>query len=360
MKKLLITLLLSNFCIILIAQNFTKKNIATTTISNNLNKNKYQSEYNNQKGNGYYAINSLPKGYSKRGNIDYTEYLQNAIDKHSIVILPNFPVLISDKGLNLNSNQVVLFQPQSKLVLKPTAKGYYDMLNITQKSNVKIYYANLEGDRYTHLGKKGQWGFGIAIKSSKNIQIYSPFIENMWGDGIYVGQVNNIPSKDIVISNAFINSSRRNGISVTSANGVNIIDCFISNTYGNSPESGLDIEPNTINDEIKNITIKNLTTFNNKWSGVLMVFELLKSKNIKDISVKIDGHKDDGSQNAISFHGYLNDSKSNNLEGEINLQNVNYKNNKNKYYFYKSNLSRINLITSDPELKTRFNKFKVK
>lgn len=360
MKKFLLLILLSNWYYFLNAQNFTKKNISSNVISNSINKAKYQSDYNNYKNKGYYAINSLPKNYSKKGNVDYTKFLQNAFNNYSVVILPNFPVLINDKGLSLKSNQVLLFQPNSKLILKPTARGYYDMLNIKNISNVKIYYANLEGDRYNHLGKTGQWGFGITIKSSNNIQVYSPIIQNMWGDGIYVGQENNVPSKNVLISNAFINSSRRNGISVTSANGVNINNCFISNTYGNSPESGVDIEPNTINDEIKNINISNLTTFNNKWSGVLLVFELLKSKNIKDISVNIDGHSDNGSQNAISFHGYLNDTKSNNLEGQIKLNNVNYKNNKNKYYFYKTNLSRINLITPDSELKTRFNKYKVR
>ena len=360
MKRLIFTLFLYSVFFSTGAQEFSVKKIPQATICQHLNRENYQVEYNKYRRVAYLAVKSLPKKYTTQGKTDYTMYLQNALDHHDVVLLPNFPIQISDKGLRLNSNQVLLFQPKSKLILKPTAKNNYNMLTVYNINNVKIFYANLEGDRYKHLSKGGQWGFGIGVKSAKDIQIFSPYLKHMWGDGIYIGQLNNTPSNRIVIKNAVIDDVRRNGISITSANVVDVIDSYIANTNGNSPESGLDIEPNSIHDDVKNINIKNLTTYNNKWSGILLVFELFKSKQAKEISINIDGHFDNGSHNGISFHGYKNDKLSKNLRGQITLDNVQYQNNQDKYFFYKTNLSKLNLYTSDQNLRSKFNNLKIK
>ncbi|PRD46805.1 right-handed parallel beta-helix repeat-containing protein [Sphingobacterium haloxyli] len=358
MKRLVILFVLNIAFLFVNAQHFTVKNVPLSTINKHLNKMKYEREYNRYKRAAYPAVKYLPNNYNRSGKADYTMNLQRALDRHQVVLLPNCPVQISDKGLRLKSNQVLLFQPESKLILKPTARGYYDMLQVADVTNVKIFYANLEGDRYGHLGKRGQWGFGISIKSSSNIQLYSPYLKYMWGDGIYIGQLNNVPSKNIEIQNAVIDNVRRNGISITSAIGVDVIDTYIANTNGNSPESGLDIEPNSIHDEIKNINIINLTTYNNKWSGILLVFELFKSEQAKEVSINIDGHFDNGSRKGISFHGYKNDRNTGNLIGQIKLNNVQYTNNQERYYFYNTNLSKLDLQTPEQEVKEKFDKMR--
>src|SRR5690606_6028763 len=52
---------------------------------------------------------ALPQGYVRDGSIDYTEYVQSAVDKYRHVKLPNFPILINNKGIRLVSNSVVFF-----------------------------------------------------------------------------------------------------------------------------------------------------------------------------------------------------------------------------------------------------------
>lgn len=342
------------------AQNFSVKNISPQTVNTYLNKTAFSSDYNQYVKQAYSVASNLPQNFQKNTSLDGTSYIQDALDKHNVVLLPNYTIKISDKGLNLNSNQVLLFQPNSKLVLIPTAKNSYNMLKISGVSNIKIFYANLEGDRNSHLGTDGQWGFGIGIKGSDNVKLYSPYIKNTWGDGIYLGQAGNKASSNIYISNAVIDNVRRNGISIISAKKVDILNSYIANTNGNSPQSGIDIEPNTIEDDLDTVNIKNLTTFNNKWAGILLVFEQYKSSQKKTVSINIDGHTDSYSTYGIAFHGFKNDTQASNLDGLINLTNTKYSSNKDKFYFYKSNLSKLNLNTSDSALKTKFNNLKIK
>src|SRR6476660_8447368 len=44
---------------------------------------------------GYNITKSLPSGYVKNGTIDYTKYVQAAINNNSVVVFPNFPILVS-------------------------------------------------------------------------------------------------------------------------------------------------------------------------------------------------------------------------------------------------------------------------
>ncbi|ASW76156.2 hypothetical protein CJF12_19030 [Chryseobacterium piperi] len=355
-QTLLLIVMLISFSVN--AQTFAVKKINTETITKYLNKPVFNDEYNKYVKQAYSV--TVPSNMQKNTSSDYTSYIQDALNKNDVVLLPNTVMEINDKGLNLNSNQVLLFQPNSKLVLIPSAKKGYNMLNIENVNNIKIFYANLEGDRVNHLGSDGEWGFGIGIKGSDSIKIYSPYIKNTWGDGIYLGQSGNKPSTNIYIANAVIDNVRRNGISIISAKNIDILNSYIANTNGNIPESGIDIEPNNIADDLDTVNIKNLTTFNNKWAGILLVFEQYKSSQKKTVSINIDGHTDSYSKYGIAFHGFKNDTTASNLDGLINLKNTRYDNNKDKFFFYKSNLSNLNLNTTDSTLKTKFNNFKLK
>ncbi len=361
MKRIVVVLFLFTGTILFShAQDFCVEKLSKDTIDRHRNTNAFEADFFELKENAYHAIQSLPDGYVKDGSVDYTSYIQEALDNYKIVLMPDFPIAVSDAGLSLKSDQDLLFQKNSTLVLIPTAKSGYNILRLYNLNNVRIFYANIVGDRYQHLTNEGQWGFGISIKSSNHVSIYSPYIRETWGDGIYIGQLNNIPSEKVKIYNAVIDDVRRNGISITSAKGVDINNCFISNTNGNSPESGLDLEPNSIHDEILDINIKYLTTYNNKWSGILLVFEKFKSDLPKKVSVNIDGHIDIGSSHSISFHGYRNDIHSNNLSGRIVLNDVDYSKSKSPYFFYKTNLSNLKIETSIDGLETKFNGLRAK
>ncbi|MCZ2085140.1 MAG: right-handed parallel beta-helix repeat-containing protein [Flavobacteriales bacterium] len=244
----------------------------------------------------------LPSSYDKTGNTDYTDFLQKGLNENSLVIMPDFPVQISPKGLQLKSNSKVLFQKSSQLKVKANDKEFYAAINAENIENVTVYFANLLGERYQHQSDKGEWGMGIYIIHSQNINIQKPTITKFWGDGIYIGKMDGINSQNITINGAFIDENRRNGISIIAGDQINITNCLISNTYGTIPEYGIDIEPNKPEDDLRAIVLSNNTTFNNNKGGLLFALDNLQGKQTNEITIQVNNQTDYYSEKAIEFY----------------------------------------------------------
>lgn len=289
----------------------------------------------------------LPKNFSKTGKIDYTQYLQKGIDLNSKIILPNFPVLINFNGLKLKSNSAVLFQKNSKLILKPNSEELYGLIYIENVKNVEVYFANLEGDRDQHTGDKGEWGMGFFIRNAQNVKLYNPKVTKMWGDGIYIGNLG-VVSKNIEINYANIDNNRRNGISIIAGEKIDIKNTIISNTNGTIPEYGIDIEPNKSDDILKNIVLTNNTTYNNAKGGLLFALDNLQGKKSEPIEVYVNNHSDYYSDKGIEFHidrGYQN--YTNPITGSITIAGANLFYNKTPMITNDSKIAKIKLNLID-------------
>ena len=319
MRYVFLILFLWNY--VCVAQNFEYKDIPSDYIKDKLIINT----------NSFVDITSyLPGNYVKDGSVDYTVHLQEALLKNEKILMPNFPVLISDVGLDIMNNSVIFFQNNSKLVLKPSSKGSYQILRIKDKENIKIYNANIIGDRDYHTGNKGEWGMGISIIGSENIEIKNFNITNCWGDGIYIGHGKSSSNK-IVIADGIIDNNRRNGISVISVNNLVIRNVIVSNTNGTNPNTGIDIEPNYSYNILKNIKIQDVTTFNNKINGILIHLAELPGNKKNSVGIDIINHKDYFSSRPIRISGALKKDKNSivPLSGNINL--VNFRSFNNEY-----------------------------
>ena len=310
----------------------------------------------------------LPVNFSKKGDVDYTNFLQNGIDLNSTIILPDFPILINFSGLKLKSNSSVLFQKNLKLILKPNSEELYGLLYIENVENVKVYFANLIGDREYHIGDKGEWGMGIFIRSSKNIKIYNPTISSMWGDGIYIGNLNG-PSENIEINSAIIDKSRRNGISIISGIKIEVKNSVMSNTYGAIPEYGIDIEPNNADEVLKDIILSNNITYNNFKGGVLFALDNLQGGDSEEINIAVSNHIDYYSEKGIEFHidrGYQ--KYTNPIKGIISINGASLFNNKSAVVNNESkpaqiklnlvNIKNNNILLNDRILNNFVEKFK--
>lgn len=206
----------------------------------------------------------LPAKYVKDGSVDYTNELQKIVNRYDSITMPNFPLLVNDKGIKIPSNKVIVFQPKSVLKLKPSKKTEYALLLIDKASNVRIYNPTLIGDRNKHIGTKGEWGMGIRVQGSNNIKIIGANISNFWGDGIYITRDEALNSKNIVIDQAVIYENRRNGISIISGDNIVIQNSSFTNNKGTNPMAGIDIEPNTPKDSLGYIKIYNIKTTQNR------------------------------------------------------------------------------------------------
>jgi len=268
-------------------------------------------------------IVELPKSSLTENFVENTNIINRYLKNNRVVKLPNVKIVIDKSGLDLNSNNVLIFDKNTSLSIIENDLENYQVLRIHNVKNVQIYNPTIIGDRLIHTGNKGEWGHGISILSAKNIKIFNYKVEKCWGDGVYIGK-----------------SNRRNGISITSAKDVIIQFLVSSNTNGTFPMYGLVIEPNNNDDLIENIFIKNIKTYNNKEGGVnININKLGRGKNKKQITINIDNFQD-----YYSKVGFLNSNISinpENFHGIIQLSNFELYYNTTPVIFKSSNAENL-------------------
>lgn len=274
----------------------------------------------------------LPKNYVRDGSKDYTSIIQNVINNNRKLLFPNFPLLINVDGLNIPSNTEIYFSERGKLIQQTltrersdlnSIREWYDIIRIYDKENVKIFNAHISGNRVTNKEKKGEWGAGISIRNSNNILVKNCKIENTWGDGIFVGSEDGGKSCDVILKNIQIDHSRRTGIAITSGENIYLENIFISNIHGTAPHVGLDLEPSWNRDELNNIYIKNVKTFNCSNYGFTISLDQLSVdiKKRKKVNIYVDGYRDFSSN--VSFGYFINSPNSlNDPTGQIRLNNM--------------------------------------
>jgi hypothetical protein len=270
----------------------------------------------------------LPKDFVKDASKDYTAFIQKGLDENKIIRMPNFPLLVNEKGLDVKSGSRILFQKLSSLSMIPNSLNHYAVLKLFNIIDVEIYSPVIIGERNEHIGNKGEWGFGIYIQGANHIQIINPKISDCWGDGIVIGKGNN-GSRNIKIINGVIDNCRRNGISICDGSNIEISNPIISNTQGTMPMCGIDIEPDDNFANIDNITILNPITFNNLNAGILIYLDNFIGNVKKNVRIKILNHLDDSSYTGFILGSY---KKHNNnfkpFSGVIEITSPKLKNNR--------------------------------
>lgn len=291
----------------------------------------------------YDITKSLPVGYVTDGSVDYSTYIQAAISANKRVTFPAFPILVNDKGITIPSNRTLSFVEGSKILLKPSSLGNYNVFRIDKASNVTLNNPVIIGDSDKHLGTVGEWGHGITILSSNNVTINGGSITKCWGDGIYLStSKNKLTNTNIKLIGTILQYNRRDGISITNVNGLYMESVVAGNSKGTLPMAGINFEPNTPNEELQNINLVNCKTEYNGGNGILIGYSnLLGGANkITDITVK--GHYDKKSTGA--FRAICDYSKRKNgetLSGTLTIENPYWRENSGTTiatYLYEPNL----------------------
>jgi len=269
-------------------------------------------------------IKYLPKEVTEE--MDLTPFIQKAINENNVVIIPKGTYRVT--GLKLKSNFSLLFEEGAELELIANNKERYEILSLAGIKNVKIYNPVLIGDIRKRNSLKGEWGFGIDIRGSREIDIYSPFIKDCLGDGIIIsksskGLPNNIQllePHNIFISNAFIDYSGRNGISIIAGQNIKISSPIILNTFQKSPKSAIDIEPDHANHILNHILIDSLFSFNNV-DGIMINLRRYVDEKNKETNIVINNHTDIGAVYPLNFPGLHQNKKHKKIRGEIVINN---------------------------------------
>ncbi|GEJ46165.1 MULTISPECIES: hypothetical protein [unclassified Chryseobacterium] len=281
--------------------------------------------------NDFFKIETiLPKGYVKDGSVDYTAYIQKAIDGNNKVIMPDFPLMTS--GIFAQSNSQIYFQKNSSLILKPTADVRYQIISLHGVENVKIYNPTLIGDRDKHLDSKGEWGFGIDIRGSRNIEIFNANISDCWGDGIVlvktmrniragIAQEKLFSTENINIIGGIINNVRRNGITIAGGKDVLIKNLLITNINGTNPMAGIDIEPDDSSNILENINIENVK-INNVNVGIDLNLPQYGNQNIsKSVTISCTNISVENADSGIYIAGYKDKPNIKEMTGYFKVDN---------------------------------------
>ena len=279
-------------------------------------------------GEEYYDLTeALPKGYKKDGSVDYTKYIQTALNKHQNVLMPNFT--ISTTGLLAVSNSHIKFQPNSKLKLIPTDRERYQVLAIHGVENVKVTNANIEGDLKKHKGTKGEWGFGIDIRNSQNITINNAKVSNCWGDGIVIAYgtkgflgKKTFETSNITISDFNISYCRRNGITVGGVNKLTISNGVISNIKGTPPQAGIMIEPDKTKYILKDISVTNVFTSNCVTGIATNLGNYVSEVENRNFDLMIDNFTSKDNQCGVYFAGFKALDKKKPMKGNVKVSNI--------------------------------------
>lgn len=235
-----------------------------------------ESKHQEQLNNELYAelifnkeINTKQFGIVGDGETDESELLQEFFNTEADVYIINSENILIDDDIDIPSNSIINFINNSKITRKATNKNTYFMLNMINKYNITINNCHLIGDRDTHTGETGEWGYGIHIAYSHDITINNSIIEKTWGDGIYIGtsfvQEKVYNTYNILCNNCNILNCSRNGISICTGKNIKLLNCSASSIDRISPKAGIDVEiefPEGTEETIEDVLIDNFKSNN--------------------------------------------------------------------------------------------------
>ena len=209
-------------------------------------------------------------GAAGDGITDDTAAIQAALDNAGIITFPGGTYVVDP--LNVFSDTTLILDPSTVLQAK-TGYGANDrLLNINNVSNVAIQgnFAKIEMLKSEYV--TGEQRHGVFIVTGVNVTINDLIVTDTGGDGFYVGSYNNVdPSYNITLNNCISDNAKRNGLSI-----VSVKNCWVNggeykNTLGSSPQSGIDIEPNSSSDFLWNVNLNGVSTYNNYGDGISVV-----------------------------------------------------------------------------------------
>ena len=216
-------------------------------------------------------------GAKGNGRGDDTDAFQRAIDSLAagggVVRVPAGSYMIDPlRSVRMRSGVDLRMDSGAILMAKPNAAPRAYVVLAERVSDVTISGGSIMGDRYAHLGTKGEWGHGVMIRGASRVTVRNVTISRCWGDGISVGGFPlkgraGIPSTDILIDDVRCLGNRRQGLTIGRSRRVRVIDSEFSNTHGTKPEYGIDIEPDAPG-TADDITIERCVLRGNRGGGI--------------------------------------------------------------------------------------------
>jgi len=247
---------------------------------------------------------------------DATLALQQAINMNpdTIILRKNSPWLIDSQITIIGKNNIdIIFEEGA--VIEAKAGGFtgttenmfwiQDSSNISLTSSgagatIKMRKADYQDpNQYT----ASEFRHAVGIRGGQNITLSNLEIRDTGGDGIYItGGTSQLYSENITIQNVLVDNGIRNGMSVISVDGLLVEDSQFNNTAGPDLGAGIDFEPNSPNQQLVDILIRNVELRDNQFRAFTVSTSNLTSSSAP-ISIRVENATMSGGDNGIFITG---------------------------------------------------------
>ena len=238
---------------------------------------------------------------------DATAALQAAIaSKAKKVIIPNTGKPWNVRTIKLASNQEIVFEKgvvvqavrgefQSTTAMLLVGSGVKNVTLSGEGATLRMWKADYVAPPY----KKSEWRHALALYACENVTVKGLTIADSGGDGIYLGAGSRgVPCKQITLRNLRCINHHRQGISVISAEDLLMEDCAFNDTVGTAPQAGIDFEPNSSSERLKNCVLRRCTFENNRSYGILFALNQLDYDS-EPLGIRIEDCRTLGGQGAV-------------------------------------------------------------
>jgi polygalacturonase len=217
------------------------------------------------------TVNVKSKGAKGDGRANDTAAIQAAIDAveaGGTVLIPDGTYMVSTlprETVRLKSDMVLKLSPRAVLKAIPSNEKRVALLRISNASNVSVVGGTFQGQR-DKLQEAAGLGMGIRIDNgSSTISILNVTANDMWGDGFYIEDAN-----DVTLCGVTADNNRRQGLSIIEGDKILVKNSLFQNTNGARPGAGIDLEPDERTQAIRNIRIQSSRFLDNAGPGILI------------------------------------------------------------------------------------------
>jgi hypothetical protein len=226
---------------------------------------------------GATVLNVKNFGAIGNGAHDDTAAIQAAIDalpsSGGTIVVPDGTYMINAlKSINLRSHMRLSLASGTYLKAIANDAQRYWTVKLWGVNNVEIVGGHIVGDRSSHRGSAGEWGYGLVIQGSSDVYVHDITVTNTWGDGLLVRAINYddgraITSERVTFNRVKASNNRRQGLSICAGNKVYVVNSSFTGSNGTAPQGGIDIEPQT-KSKVWQVRIENTTLSNNVGNGL--------------------------------------------------------------------------------------------
>jgi len=195
-------------------------------------------------------------------------------------------VVITAKRGEFRGTGDSLFTAQD--VTNLTIRGYGATLRM-QKEDYIVGKVLLEfgWNRWFGQYPRAEWRMALSLRGCTNLRVYGLTLKDSGGDGIFVAGGRQPYSKNVHIKDVVCDNHYRQGISVISAEDLVVEDSVFRNTWGTPPSSGVDIEPDTPAQRVRNVVFRNCRFEDNYGDGIEIFLANLKASS-GEVSILFD------------------------------------------------------------------------